>query len=62
MIALSWNREDHKEAAAAEKVFKEYTRRGWLAFVVGPNGLSRQVFSFDPKFERVKLIPVVEGG
>jgi len=62
MITLSWNREDPKEAAAAEKAFREYTRRGWLAFVVGPDGRRRQVFSFDPNFERVKLIPVVEGG
>ncbi|MFQ6095052.1 MAG: hypothetical protein ACE5NN_02800 [Candidatus Bathyarchaeia archaeon] len=62
MIMLSWNSEDPEEAASAERTFREYTRKGWLAFVVTPDKRKKQVFSFDPKFRKIQLVPLVEGG
>jgi len=62
MITLSWNKEDPAEIASAEKMFKEYTRKGWLAFVVTTDNKTNQVFTFNPEFEKIQLVPIVEGG
>ncbi len=62
MITLSWNKENPEELASAERMFREYTRKGWLAFVVTPDNEKKQVFSFNPKFGRIQLVPLVEGG
>ncbi len=62
MITLSWNKEDPEEVASAEKKFREYTRKGWLAFVVTTDNKKRQIFTFNPEFERIQLVPLVEGG
>lgn len=63
MIMISWNKEDPEEIASAEKTFREYTRKGWLAFVVTTDNKKKQVaFSFNPEFERVQLVRLVEGG
>ncbi|MFQ6077250.1 MAG: hypothetical protein ACE5Z5_14150 [Candidatus Bathyarchaeia archaeon] len=62
MITLSWNEEDPEEIASAEKAFREYTRKGWLAFVVTSDKKRKQVFTFNPKFGRVQLVPLIRGG
>lgn len=61
-ITLFWNKEDSEETASAERTFREYIRKGWLAFVVTPDNKKKQVFTFNPEFERIQLVPLVEGG
>lgn len=62
MITLSWNKENLEEIALAEKKFREYIHKGWVAFVVTSDNEKKQVFTFDPVFERLQLIRLVEGG
>ncbi|MCW4021242.1 MAG: hypothetical protein NWF14_08455 [Candidatus Bathyarchaeota archaeon] len=62
IITLSWNKEKPEEVASAEKTFREYTRKGWLAFAETSNRKKKQVFSFNPCLERIQLVPLVEGG
>lgn len=62
MITLTWNKEDPEEVASAEKMFREYTRKGWLALEVTSDNRKKQVFSFDPESGRIQLVPLVEGG
>jgi len=50
------------EIASAEEMFKEYTRKGWLAFVVTLANKKKQVFTFNREFERIQLFRLVEGG
>lgn len=62
MITLSWNKEDPEEVASVENMFKEYTRKGWLAFALTLDNRKKQLFSFDPELGRIQLVPLVEGG
>ena len=62
IITLSWNKEAAEEIASAESVFREYTRKGWLAFVVTSSNKKKQVFIFNPEYGRIQLVPLVEGG
>jgi hypothetical protein len=62
MITLSWNKEDPEEVASAEKKFRKYTRKGWLAFVVTPENKKKQIFSFNAALQSIQLVPLVEGG
>lgn len=61
-ILLTWKKENLKEAASAEETFIKYTRRGWLAFKITPDGKKKLIFTFDPSAERIQLVPIVEGG
>lgn len=61
-MKLSWNRENIKETALAEKIFREYVRKGWLAFVVTEDNRKKQVFIFDPRVEEIHLVRPIEGG
>jgi len=62
MIVLSWNKEDSEETASAEKTFREYIRKGWLAFALMPDDRKKQIFNFDHDFGSVQLVLIVEGG
>jgi hypothetical protein len=61
-FTLTWRMEDPKEVSLAKERFMEYVKAGWLAFVVTPENRRVQVFEFDPRLERVVLIPFAEGG
>jgi hypothetical protein len=47
--------------AYAEEKFREYLADGWMAFSEDPRG-RRQIFKFNPKLERIVLIPPLGGG
>lgn len=59
---LTWDKYDPTEVASAEKKFIKYTRKGWLAFSVSQENEKRQVFRFNNDFEKILLMPIVEGG
>jgi len=61
-ITLSWKRNDSKEVEIVKRRFMEYLEKGWIAFIVTPEGKKTQVISFNPKLEKIILAQVVEGG
>ena len=60
-LYITWSKGNAEEIAQAEKVFKDYTDRGWLA-VGETGGRKKQIFRFDPELERITLTPVDIGG
>ena len=54
--------EDQEEVSLAKKRFMEYLKAGWLAFAVTPENRRVQIFEFDPRLEKIVLIPFAEGG
>lgn len=61
-VILAWDEESPEEIAAAEKTFREYIRKGWLAFEVTADNKKKQTFSFDTSANQIHLVRLVEGG
>lgn len=60
-IRLIWNKGNDEEIERAEKAFKEYTEKGWLA--IGEiAGRKIQIFTFNQDLEKIILIPLELGG
>jgi hypothetical protein len=62
MIRLSWDKENPEEVKLAERKFKEYIRRGLIAFGITADNGKTQIFTFNPELKEIFLIPIVEGG
>ena len=60
-IRLTWTKDDPEDIHRAEKMFREYTHKGWLA-IGEVRDKKVQIFSFDPDLERIVLAPIVVGG
>lgn len=60
-LRLTWRKDSAEEAARAEKTFKEYVSRGWLA-IGEASGRKKQIFAFDPDLERIVLSPIMVSG
>ncbi len=60
-LRLTWSRGDAGEEMCAERTFKEYVGRGWLA-IGEAEGKKRQIFDFDPSLEKITLSPIMVGG
>ena len=60
-LKFTWRKDNAEEVALAEKTFKEYIARGWLA-VGEKSGKMTQIFIFDPNFDRIVLQPIAVGG
>ena len=60
-IRITWRRGNQKEINLAEKVFTSYLADGWLAFSDEPKA-RLQIFEFDPRCERIILMPPLGGG
>ena len=60
-VKITWRKDNIKEIALAEKTFKEYLRKGWLA-IGETSGKKTQIFTFDPNFKKIILAPYVMGG
>lgn len=56
-----WSRNNAKDIAIAEKTFKEYIRKGWLA-IGEVSGKKKQIFDFNPDLEKIVLSPFMIGG
>lgn len=59
---ISWDKENAKEVALAEKKFEEHVRQGWLAFTISSDNEKIQLFDFNPELEKIFLVPLSEGG
>ena len=60
-ITFTWNKGNADEIERAERAFKEYRERGWLA-VAEIAGRKTQIFNFNPNLEKITLIPLELGG
>ena len=60
-LRLTWRNDNAEEVSLAEKTFKEYIARGWLA-VGEKSGKKTQIFVFDRNFDRIVLGPIAAGG
>lgn len=60
-LRLTWDKGNAEEVDRAEKVFKEYVEKGWLA-IGEVAGKKMQIFTFNPDLERIVLTPLALGG
>ena len=60
-LRLKWRRGNVEEEACAEKTFREYVDKGWLA-VGETEGQKKQIFVFDSSLEKIILSPIMVGG
>ena len=60
-LRLTWRKGNTREIACAEKTFKEYINKGWLA-IGEESGKKTQIFAFNPDLEKIILAPIVIGG
>jgi hypothetical protein len=60
-MTVTWDIENRREVAHAEEKFREYLADGWMAFSEESRG-RLQIFKFDPKLERIVLMPPLGGG
>jgi len=58
---VSWNVDNSQEVTYAENKFREYLADGWMAFSDEPKG-RKQIFNFNPRIERIILMPPLGGG
>lgn len=60
---LRWNPKDKDEVQAARDKFDEFRKKGYAAFRVNATGTKgEQIDKFDPRAERVILMPPMVGG
>lgn len=60
-MTVQWHIDNSEEVTYAEKKFLQYLADGWMAFSDEPTGM-RRIFKFDPKLEKIGLIPPLGGG
>lgn len=60
---IEWDIDSKDEVDIAKKTFSEYTKKGFKAFRVTPSGKQDgEIKEFDPKAEKILLIPQMRGG
>ena len=59
---VTWSRGSPEEISRAEAVFKKYLMAGWIAYTVASDKRKIQVFSFNPEFDEIVLVPIISGG
>ena len=60
-MEVTWDVNNNQEVTYAEKKFREYLADGWIAFSDDHEGRI-QIFNFNPKLERIVLMPPLGGG
>ena len=56
-----WRNDKVEEILFAEKTFKEYITKGWIA-IGEVAGKKKQIFNFDPNLDKILLAPLMVGG
>ena len=60
-MKVSWCVDNIHEVAYAEQKFNQYITDGWIAFS-DTSKRRKQIFEFNPKLERIILMPPLGGG
>ena len=58
---FSWSESDAEQVSYAEKFFNRYIKEGWLAYSEVEKE-KRQIIHFDPKLNKIVLLPPIGGG
>ena len=64
-LKINWDKDNLDEIDSAEKIFKDLVKdKGYLAFKTTKAGRksSKRIYDFDPKAEKIIVIPPVKGG
>ena len=59
---VTWDIDNKQEVTYAEEKFHEYLADGWIAFSDDRKEGRIQIFDFNPKLERIVLVPPLGGG
>jgi len=59
---VAWSKDDAEEVRRAGEIFRKYLMAGWIAYTVTSDNRKVQVFSFNPEFDEIVLVPIVSGG
>lgn len=60
---VSWDSDNAEEVQAARATFDRLVGKGFMAYkVTGKDRRGEQIRSFDPKAERIMLVPAMQGG
>lgn len=60
-LRFTWRKDNVVEMTLAEKIFKKYLNKGWIA-IGEASGNKTQIFTFDPDMEKIVLTPLLMGG
>ena len=60
-IRFTWSKGNAEEVDKAEKMFKEYVEKGWLA-IGEVADRKMQIFAFNPDLDKIVLTPLALGG
>ena len=60
-MRAEWKINNSEQVACARNLFQQYLSDGWLAYR-DESGERIQILKFDPKFERIILLPPLGGG
>lgn len=61
-MTLTWNKDDAREVETARRRFESYVEKGLIAFAETPDGRKIRVYKFDPRYQKITLARLVEGG
>lgn len=59
-INIKWECEKSEDVKKAQELYNKLTRQGWLAAIY--DGELRRILKFDPSYEELWFIPIIEGG
>ena len=60
---MEWRSRDRRDVRKARELFKKLTQEGWFAVLDSTNGKgSRRILEFESEIERIRFVPVAEGG
>lgn len=61
-LKMSWNPDNEDEVNVVEAAFTEKIKQGWSAFREKFGSKGERIKKFDPKAERIILVPPIAGG
>lgn len=59
---IAWTKNDAEQMDKAKQVFQKYFMKGWIAYATTQDNTKKQVFSFDPEYMEIVLVPIASGG
>ena len=59
---MLWTEDDSEQIDKARQAFQKYFMKGWIAYAIAKDNTKKQVFSFDPEYKEIVLLPIASGG
>jgi hypothetical protein len=61
-LEIKWSRDNEEEVESARDIFDEKTDAGYSAFKIEGTQRGERITEFDPKAEKIMLVPQLRGG